>query len=243
MIHKIKAMYDCGNGSSIRAIAETLKVSRNTVRKYLRWDEVAIGEALSHPERTKRLDTYRDYLTYLLRRYPRLSAPKVLRKLREQAPELVVSERSLRRYLEQLKHTVACAQRRYYEPVIDSVPGVQCQVDGGELRQVRIGGLEHVVYFVVFVLSYSRLMYVSASARPIDTATLMRMHDAAFRYFGGVVQECLYDQTKLVVLNEEFRELTLNGRFAQYATVAGFAVRACEGYDPESKGKVEAGVK
>ncbi len=127
--------------------------------------------------------------------------------------------------------------------MIDSVPGVQCQVDGGELRQVLIGGVEQIVYFVVFVLSYSRLMYVSARARPLDTGTLIRMHDAAFRYFGGLPQECVYDQTKLVVINEEFRELTLNQRFAEYATQAGFEVRACEGYDPESKGKVEAGVK
>ncbi len=35
----------------------------------------------------------------------------------------------------------------------------------------------------------------------------------------------------------------MNQRFHQYATAAGFRIRACEGYDPESKGKVEAGVK
>ncbi len=243
MIHKIKAMYDEGNGSSIRAIATHLKLSRNTVRKYLRQEETAISAALNEPARAKRLDTYRDYLGFLLRRYPRLSGPKALRKLQAQAPGLTISERSLRRYLRRLKQTHASAQQRYYEPVIDSVPGIQCQVDAGELRQVRIGGTEQVVYFVVFVLSYSRLLYVSASARPIDTTTLIRMHDAAFRYFGGMVQECVYDQTKLVVINEEFRELTLNARFAEYATHAGFTVRACEGYDPESKGKVEAGVK
>lgn len=69
------------------------------------------------------------------------------------------------------------------------------------------------------------------------------MHDEAFRYFGGVTEECVYDQTKLVVLHEQYRELTLNQRFAQYATTANFRIRACEGFDPESKGKVEAGVK
>ena len=123
------------------------------------------------------------------------------------------------------------------------IPGEQCQVDGGELRGVMIGGVETTVYFMVFVLSYSRLMHVSVSARPIDTDTLIRQHDAAFRYFGGMPQECVYDQTKLVVISETFRELKLNQRFHQYATAAGFHIRACEGYDPESKGKVEAGVK
>ena len=121
-------------------------------------------------------------------------------------------------------------------------PGVQCQVDGGEFC-VKIGGEETRVYFVVFVLSYSRLMYVAVSREPVDTEKFIRMHDAAFRYFGGCPEECVYDQTKLVVLEERFRELRLNERFHAYATAAGFRVRACEGYDPESKGKVEAGVK
>ncbi len=132
---------------------------------------------------------------------------------------------------------------RYYEPVLDLAPGVQCQVDGGELRGVVIGGLETTVYFVVFVLAYARLMQVVASPRPVDTAALIRMHDAAFRAFGGYPKECVYDQTSLVVIAETFRELTLNQRFHRYATTVGFHIRACEGYDPESKGKVEAGVK
>ncbi len=46
-----------------------------------------------------------------------------------------------------------------------------------------------------------------------------------------------------MVLHEQYRELDLNPAFAAYATAAGFRIYACEGYDPESKGKVEAGVK
>ena len=99
------------------------------------------------------------------------------------------------------------------------------------------------MHFVVFVLSYSRLMYVGLSPRPIDAVTFIRLHDAAFRYFGGRPEECVYDQTKLVVLHEQYRELDLSPAFAAYASAAGFRIHACEGYDPESKGKVEAGVK
>ena len=132
---------------------------------------------------------------------------------------------------------------RYYEPILDDVPGVQCQVDPGELRGVLIGGEERTLHFVVFVLSYSRLMYVGLAFRPLDTQTFIQLHDEALRYFGGLPEECVYDQTKLVVINEQYRELTLNQRFHEYATTAGFRIHACEGYDPESKGKVEAGVK
>ncbi len=168
---------------------------------------------------------------------------KVLRKREAAHWELSVSARTMRRYIEKLRETVLAKQERCYEPVLDMVPGVQCQVGGGELRGVRIDGVETRVYLMVFVLSYSRLMYVAASTRPIDTAELMRMHDSAFRYFGGRPEACVYDQTKLVVIEERFRDLRLNSRFARYATAAGFAIRACGGCDPESKGRVEAGVE
>ena len=242
MIHKIKALHNEGAGLSIRSIARELGISRNTVRKYLRMDEVAIGEQQANRTRRKQLDDYRDYIVTLLGRFPGLSAVKVLRKLKERHPELGVSDRSARRYIKALKETVSLRQKRYYEPV-ESPPGVQCQVDGGELRGLSVGGEATTVHFVVFVLSYSRLMYVGLSPRPIDTATFIRLHDAAFRYFGGRPEECVYDQTKLVVLHEQYRELDPNPAFAAYATAAGFRIYACEGYDPEGKGKVEAGVK
>ena len=168
---------------------------------------------------------------------------KVLRTLQEAQGERGVSARRARRYISALKATVSVKQTRYYEPVLDLAPGVQCQVDGGEWRGVMIGGRETTGYFVVFVLAYARLMQVVASPRPVDTAALMRMHDAAFRAFGGYPKACVYDQTRLVVIAETCRELTLNPRFHRSATTVGLRIRACEGYDPESQGKVEAGVK
>lgn len=243
MIHKIKALYDQGRGLSVRAIGRELGIARNTVRKYLKMDEAAINQAQEDPSRTKRLDEHRDFLIHQLKSYPQLSAVKLARRLRERVGDVPASDRSLRRYVRTLKEQVASGQCRYYEPVLDAVPGVQCQVDPGELRGVVIGGLERVVYFVVFVLACSRLMYVGVRLQPLDTEALIRLHDEAFRYFGGVTEECVYDQTKMVVISEQYRELTLNQRFHQYATTAGYRIHACEGYDPESKGKVEAGVK
>jgi len=243
VIHQIKALYNNGNGLGKRAIAKQLNISRNTVRKYLDMDEQTISQNLSETSRVKRMDEYRDHIIHLLHSFPKLSAVKIQRKLREKYPQLDVSDRSIRRYVSDLKQTVCSKQQRYYQPVLDMAPGVQCQVDPGELRGVLINGMETTVYFVVFVLSCSRMMYVAVSPRPIDTACFISMHDAAFRYFGGVTEECVYDQTKLVVISETFREIEVNARFNEYATHAGFRIHACEGYDPESKGKVESGVK
>lgn len=227
----------------MRAISRELGISRNTVKKYLDLDVASISAMKEDPSRHKWLDGHKDYLINQLKTYPKLTAVKLRRRLQDKIGEIQVSERSMRRYISNLKQSISVGQYRYYEPIIETVPGVQCQVDAGELRQVMIAGKPHTVYFVVFVLSFSRLMYVSTSLKPIDTSCFINMHDQAFRYFGGITEECVYDQTKLVVVHEQYRELTLNQRFAQYAATVGFNVRACEGFDPESKGKVEAGVK
>jgi len=128
LIHHIKSLYADGDGQSIRAIAQQLGISRNTVRKYLRLNEEQIGARLDDPSRVKRLDHYREQIIHQLQQFPRLSAVKVLRKLRAQGVETTFSDRTVRRYIEELKKTVAVKQPRYYMPVLDMVPGVQCQV-------------------------------------------------------------------------------------------------------------------
>ena len=243
VIHKIKALYDDGNGLSISAIAQELGMSRTTVSKYVKMSETELTEQVQNQSRAKQLDTYKEYIVYLLQKYPKLSAVKIKTKLDVKGIEHRVSERTFRRYIKELKQTVAVRQQRYYEPVIDMVPGVQCQIDAGELRAVSIGGVETTIYFVVFVMSYSRLMYVTVTDKPINTKMFIHMHDEAFSYFGGVVEECVYDQTKLVAIKEEYREVWFNEEFYRYAAYSRFDIRVCKGYDPESKGKVEAGVK
>ncbi len=243
MIHKIKALHDNGNGYSRREIARELSIARNTVKKYLAMNEEEINEMLNNQERQKQLDRYREYIVHLLQRYPKLKAVKIKRKIETLAGREMASERTFRRYASNLKKRIPVKQARYYEPVIDMLPGVQCQVDLGELRGVMIAGMPRTVYFAVFVLSYSRLMHVVVSESPINTERFIRMHDEAFGYFDGVVEECVYDQTKLVAIKEEYREVWFNEEFYRYATFTGFDIRVCEGYDPESKGKVEAGVR
>ena len=72
MIHKIKALYDEGRGSSLHAIAKALGISRNTVRKYLAMSAEAIAADHGQRGRVKRLDAHRDAIVHLLATYPRL---------------------------------------------------------------------------------------------------------------------------------------------------------------------------
>src|SRR3546814_10469970 len=114
-------------------------------------EETQISAYQDSRSRHKRLDAHLDFRIHQLKRFPKLRAVKLARRLQERRGELGVSSRSIRRYVQALKEQVATGQLRYYEPVPQSVPCIQCQVDPGELRGVLIEGQERTVHFVVFV--------------------------------------------------------------------------------------------
>lgn len=126
MIHKIKSLFDNGHGMTERQVARELGLSGNTVSKYLHMPEAEMTRQLDDLNRTRKLDTYRAYIIQQLQTYPGLSAVKVMRKLKARIDVLDVSDRSVRRYLNDFKQEISFKQLRYYEPVIDMVPGVQC---------------------------------------------------------------------------------------------------------------------
>ncbi len=79
--------------------------------------------------------------------------------------------------------------------------------------------------------------------------TLIGMHERAFAELGGVPQEILYDNMKTVVVKtlslgtDERGEIRWNPGFLDFARYWGFTPRLCQPYRPQTKGKVEAGVK
>lgn len=98
-IHKIKALYDDGNGYSIRSIAQELEISRNTVKKYLRMTEEEINKLQSGSTRKKELDNYREYIAYLLDKDPDVTSSQIMDKLFEKGFSPRVSQRTMRRYI------------------------------------------------------------------------------------------------------------------------------------------------
>jgi hypothetical protein len=95
----------------------------------------------------------------------------------------------------------------------------------------------------VLTLSHSRALFCDV-ATDQGLRTFLRMHEEAFLYLGGVPQEILYDRVKTVVLGlDERQEILWHPVFGDFARYWGFVPRLCRAWRPQTKGKVESGVR
>ena len=76
-----------------------------------------------------------------------------------------------------------------------------------------------------------------------DFFTLIRRHQDAFSYFGGVTKECLYDNEKTIVLRWEAGKPVFNPSFTAFITHYNCRPIACRPRSPQTKGKIEAPFK
>jgi transposase len=234
-----------GKKLSIRKVAETLDIAPNTVQKYLNMN---MEEALTYFKDRKRKSQFDQEFEYIIERikqYPKISGTKLHREVTDRNSEITAGKRAFRNYIRPIKKMYKDNKIRNYEPVIDDKPGQQVQVDIGEIQAEcsEVDKDNFKVYFVAFVHSYSRHMFVYYQNRPFTTQDFIKAHIESFKYFGVIAEEFVYDQTKLVVINEKYGEIVYNDKFNQFAMQMGFQSNICEGYDPESKGKVERSIR
>jgi len=241
MYHKIKALRV---DHTVRHTADALGISPNCVQKYSQMSLEEGAVYIKHLKRKSQFDEAVSFIEEQLETYPKITATKLLRKIKIEHPEITVGVRAFRNYIKPIRAKYRNSKIRNYRPVFSTIPGEQVQVDAGEYRVRKdLSGLEMKVYFISFVFSYSGEMYVSFQNRPYKTDDFIKAHLEAFRYFGGVSKEYVYDQTKLVVIKEKYREVWFNEQFHQFALKYEFLPVVCEGYDPESKGKVERSIR
>lgn len=243
VVHKIRSLYDDGYGLSIRAISQELGVSRNTVRKYLRMSDsdilLAQRNDRGNPGRD-RLEFLRPYIQHMLDQFPNLQAARLAKKVMTKFPSLDISERVLRRYIRSLKESDKLGRRASVgEPVMDMVPGVQCQVHADVVNDVRIAGVLQQVHVVCFVLSFSRKLFVDVQLEPYTVNALIEAHNAAFSAFEGVPEECVYDKTGQPALFQVIDQPGANQKLHQYAAGMGFRIRLINDYQPDMAYKIE----
>jgi transposase len=125
----------------------------------------------------------------------------------------------------------------------ETAPGHQAQVDWGS-TWAQLGDTRIRVHLFVMVLGYSRRLYAEFTSDE-TLASLIRCHEHAFDWFGGLTEEILYDNPKTVVLKRDWagRVIEWNPQFWDFARYYGFTPRLCRPYRAQTKGKVESGIK
>lgn len=79
--------------------------------------------------------------------------------------------------------------------------------------------------------------------RPPVTTDFVNFHERAFAYFGGMPYEIVYDQDRLLMVNENFGDIVYTTEFENHRQRRKFDTFICRSSDPETKGKIEAVVK
>ena len=219
-------------GLNVSQIARKLNISRNTVYKYLNLspDQMqAFVEAVK--TRRKKLDPLQSQVLQWLRDYPDLSAAQIHDWLKERRLDAGVCESTVRNFVRNLRqrHGIPKSKpMRQYEAIEDPPMEQQMQVDFGETKAHDLH--QHLVrlWCITFVLSHSRYKYVEWLDRPFTTADVIRCHENAFAFFGGMTREIVYDQDHLLLVSENHGDLILTAEFAAYVRQRGFQVRMCQ---------------
>jgi hypothetical protein len=230
---------------SVRKTAQDLNLSPGTVQKYFQVDLAAADQMFNHPtrERKSQFEIALPFIEEILENFSDIPGEVLHRKIIEKYPEITCKSRAFRNFIKPIREKYKDTPFRIFHPVKTCKEAGQVQVDLGEFKLDYSDFTFNVkIYFVVFVFSYSRMMFVSYQDRPYNTDDFIKAHLESFKYFGCVGKEYVYDQTKLVVISEKYREVWLNGKFHQFALKNQFLPVICAGYDPESKGKVERAI-
>lgn len=234
-------------GFSKTKVAEKLGISRSTVYRYLKRNPESMADWIrSTKTRRKKLDPYKNLILSWLREHPDMSAAQVLDWLLEKYSDLVVSESTVRLYVRNLRKQYNIPKEsspRIYESVPEKPMGSQIQVDFGQTEQFTPDGRKVKLRFIAFVLAHSRYKYKEWLDRPFTTRDVIQAHENAFRYFGGITDEFVYDQDALILVSENGGDLILTKEFQSYKEERNLKVWMCRKADPESKGKVENVVK
>lgn len=235
-------------GFSKRTVAEKLGIHFNTVSKYWDMDADEFERTIANRERRRDLSLYEGVVIDWLKQHPDMMASHVHDWLKEHY-EVKVSDSTVRRFVKALrkKYNIPKAAKcsiRQYMAVEDPPMGHQMQVDFGVVyvRDARTMSYRKL-YCVACVLSHSRYKWGEWYTQALTATQLVSALQECFEYMGGMPKELVFDQDRLIAVDENYGDIIYTKEFEQFRQQMGFNVYLCRGADPESKGRVEAVVK
>jgi transposase len=227
-------------------ISRELGLDRATVRRYLGMSEEDfycwIEKERHFPHK---LQAYYQFIKQQLSENHDLSASQIEDRLKEhydKPPE--VHSKTVYNFVQRIRKLEGISkfaekQPRDYEKLPEADYGHQAQVDFGEYNMKTKNGSRKKVYFFVLVLCRSRYKFVFFQDSPFTSASTVLAHQQALQFIGGQPKEIIYDQDRVLLVNENLGDLILTQEFRAYCEEVDFKPVFCRKSDPESKGKVE----
>jgi transposase len=140
-----------------------------------------------------------------------------------------------------------CRSLRQTEPAqfdrLEFLPGEEAQVDYGEgALTLSPNGRYRRPRLFVMTLRHSRRSFRKVVWNS-SSETWARLHEEAFRYFGGCVQYVVLDNLKEGVIKPDIFEPELNRIYAEMLKHYGVVADAARVRDPNRKGTVESAIQ
>lgn len=216
-------------GYSKKHIARKLSISINTVRKYIKSGKEPAYQP--RPKKPLKLDPYKPYIIQRLDEAKPHWIPStvIYREIKSQG--YPGGRTQLRDFMKTLKPQPEQTPIRF-----ETEAGKQMQVDWAVFRR----GKDRLSAFIA-TLGYSRACYVEFVTDE-TLETLIRCHQNAFEYFGGIPKTILYDNMKTVIIQRNAYgagDHRFQAGFWDYAKNTGFIPKVCKPYRAQTKGKVE----
>ncbi len=214
-------------GKSIKDIVRTLGVSRNTVRKALRSEQ--LPRYRRKEEISQGLAPFADYIRQQIL-VKHLKGSRVLEDIRSKG--FTGSKSGFYRYLKKIVNRAPPSYQPY-----ETAPGEQAQFDWSPYTVV-IGDVLTKIFVYGYLLGYSRYRVYWVSLSEVQGSVFEAL-EAGINQSGGVTQRVQTDNAKCFVINASRHHLQWNKHYLGLCGHYGFEPsRSLPGH-PWSKGKVE----
>lgn len=217
----------------VGTIAHQLSVHHDVVER------VISQAGLPAPQRQQRpsiIDPFIPFIKETFAKYPVICASRVYQMVRERG---YTGARDHFRHM-----VVPLRPPRHAEAYLrlKTLQGEQAQVDWAHFGKVKVGFAERALMAFVMVLSWCRMVFLKFYL-DCRIANLLRGHEDAFAFFGGVPRKALYDNPKNVVLERIGDAIRFHPTFLDFTRHHRYEPRPVAVARGNQKGRVERAIR
>lgn len=217
----------------VGTIATQLGIHHDVVERVL---EQAGMRTVQRQDRPSIIDPFVPFIKETFAKFPTICASRVYQMVRE---------RGYTGRPDHFRHMVA--PLRPPRPAeaylrLKTLPGEQVQVDWAHFGKIRIGLAERALMAFVMVLSWCRMVFLKFYL-DCKIANLLRGHEDAFAFFGGLPRKALYDNPKNIVLERIGDAIRFYPTFLDFTIHYKYEPRPVAVARGNQKGRVERAIR